>query len=143
MTTVKHSRHGRPPTPPVTLPDIRFEAEALADWIKETEGPQRRPECTGQILGLAIVLHRAGKQPWPTRQQIKAHTGVSLPMIDVVMSQRQAKGMISVYTSTRPGNVQKRTSVITQRHVRPSQELLNVVLARQIDYLLDLPRSRQ
>jgi len=113
------SRLGRVPAPPVTLPDINQEAQAIADWLKDREGAQRRPEQTARVLALAVKLHLDGQKPWPTRQQVADHTGVSLPMLDVVMSQRQATKDITVWTATVSGNIKKHESVITQRFIQP------------------------
>lgn len=119
---------GRVPTPPVVLPDVTYEADILATWLKETEAPQRRPEATAKILALIVKLHLDGMKPWPTRRQVQAHLGVSLPMIDVVLSQRQASGQLTVWTRTVEGNVVQRLSVITLRFIQPSQELINIVV---------------
>lgn len=118
---------GRIPTGPVVLPDVSFEAGVLADWIKETEAPQRRPDATAKVLALAVLLHLDGMRSWPTRAQVCAHLKVSLPMIDVVLSQRQASGHLTVWTTTVEGNVARRPSVITLRHIQPSQELLDII----------------
>lgn len=118
---------GRVPAPPVSLPDISYETDIIANWLKDREGPQRRPEQTARILALAVRLHLDGVKPWPVRRQVSAHTGVSLPMLDVVMSQRQANGDISVWTATVKGNIRKHESVITQKFVQPSEELITLV----------------
>jgi len=120
-------RLGRIPAPPVTLPPIEYEAQALAEWLKEREGPQRRPEQTARVLALAVLLHLDDRKPWPVRRQVSEHTGVSLPMHDVIMSQRQASGDITVWTATVSGNIKKHESVITQRFIQPSDELIAVV----------------
>lgn len=120
-------RLGRVPAPPVALPDINQEAQVIADWLKEREGPQRRPEQTARVLALAVKLHLAGQKPWPVRRQVAEHTGVSLPMLDVVMSQRQASKDITVWTATASGNIKKHESVITQRFIQPSDELIKIV----------------
>jgi len=122
---------GRVPAPSVTLPAIDDEAEIIADWLKDHEAAQRRPEQTARVLALAVRLHLDGVQPWPVRRQVSAHTGVSLPMLDVVMSQRQASGHISVWTATVKGNIAKHDSVITQKFVQPSQELLDLIVRAQ------------
>jgi hypothetical protein len=129
------SRLGRVPAPPVDLPPIEHEAQVIADWLKDHEGPQRRPEQTARVLALAVKLYLDGQRPWPVRRQVSAHTGVSLPMLDVVMSQRQASKDITVWTSTISGNVRKHESVITQRFIQPSDELIQIV-QRGIDTLL-------
>jgi len=109
------------------LPGIWREAGLIADWLKEREGPQRRPEQTGRVLALAVRLHLDGGLPWPVRRQVSEHTGVSLPMIDVVISQRQASGDLKVDWGIRKGNVKKHQSVITDRFIRPSRELIDLV----------------
>jgi len=123
----KSARLGRIPAPPVALPPIEYEAQALAEWLKEREGPQRRPEQTARVLALAVLLHLDDRKPWPVRRQVSEHTGVSLPMLDVVMSQRQASGDITVWTATVSGNIKKHESVITQRFIQPSDELIKIV----------------
>jgi len=121
------TRLGRVAAPPVALPSIEDEAQVIADWLQEREGPQRRPEQTARVLALAVKLHLDGRRPWPVRRQVSEHTGVSLPMIDVIMSQRQASQDITVWTTTVMGNVKKHESIITQRFIQPSDELINVV----------------
>jgi hypothetical protein len=130
LTTTRPARLGRVPAPPVALPEISFETGVIADWLKDREGPQRRPEQTARVLALAVVLHLHpdGIQCWPVRRQVSTHTGVSLPMLDVVMSQRQANGDISVWTTTVKGNINRsRESSITQKFVQPSKELIDLV----------------
>lgn len=120
-------RLGRIPATPVVLPDIEFEAQAIADWLVAREEAQRRPEQTARVLALAVKLHLDGQQPWPVRRQVSEHTGVSLPMLDVVMSQRQASGDITVWTATVSGNIKKHESIVTQRFIQPSDELIEIV----------------
>ena len=128
MSLTGKPKLGRLPAAPLVLPDISYESGVIADWLKEREGPQRRPEQTAKVLALAVKLHLDGVRPWPIRRQVAAHTGVSLPQIDVVVSQRQANGDINVWTATVKGNINRsRESVITQKFIQPSQELLDVV----------------
>lgn len=121
---MSQGRLGRTPTPPVELPDIDYEAEALADFLKERDGPQRHPIQTAKVLALAAALHLDGMRPWPIRKQIQEHTGVSLPMIDVVMSQRQASKDIRIWNITKRGNIKTRDSTITLKLVKPSPQIL-------------------
>jgi hypothetical protein len=48
-------------------------------------------------------------------------------MIDTIMSQRQANQDITVWTATVSGNIKKHESVITQRFIQPSDELIEIV----------------
>jgi hypothetical protein len=116
---------GRLPAPPVPLPDVAFAAQAITEWLQH-EGAQRRPEQTGRVLALAVLLHRT-RQPWPTRHQVHEHLDVSLPMIDTVISQRQATGHLTVEIKVVPGNIQRRSSSISVKYLVPSAELVAVV----------------
>jgi hypothetical protein len=117
---------GRAPAPPVPLPDVEAAAQAITEWLQQHEGAQRRPEQTGRVLALAVKLHARG-QPWPTRRQVHEHLGVSLPMIDTVISQRQATGHLKVVIEVVPGNIQRRTSTVSVKYLVPCAELVAAV----------------
>ena len=127
------ARMGRKATPPVDLPPISsFEIGGVADWLQAQENMQRKPEATAKVLILAVKLYKKN-QPWPTRRQIADYLQVSLPLIDVALSQRQATGHIQVVLQVEEGNIQSRRSVITRRFLQPSPELIELVARLERD----------
>lgn len=125
--STRPSRIGRRAAPPVELPDVRLAAAAIADYLKDRDGPQRRPEVTARILALAVLLYLDHRRPWPTRDQVKQHLDVSKPMIDVVISKGQALKDLKVLQATKRGNIKARDSITTQRFLRPSDQLVDIV----------------
>jgi hypothetical protein len=113
--------------PKTALPQVsEFVAQQLAEWIQSHEQMQRLPTGTAKVLILATLLHRK-RQPWPTRQEVADHLGVSRPLVDMVVSQRSATGHIEVLIKTKQGFVARRPSVIRERYVVPSGGVTRVV----------------
>lgn len=113
--------------PKSTLPVVtEYETRALAEWLHSREQMQRRPEATAKVLILAVKLARANL-PWPTRQEVAQHLGVSRPLVDMVLSQRTATSHLEVVIVTTMGNVAKRPSVRRERHVKPCDDIIKVV----------------
>lgn len=113
--------------PKTALPQVsEFVAQQLAAYIQSIEQMQRTPIGTAKVLVLATLLHRKG-EPWPTRQEAADHLGVSRPLVDMVVSQRSATGHIEVLIEVKSGYVARRPSVIRERHIRPSHEIIRVV----------------
>jgi len=56
-----------------------------------------------------------------------------MPLVDVAISQRRAQGIINVVIETRQGAVKQRASVVTDKFLEPSAELLAVVEAAERD----------
>jgi len=109
------------------LPEIRDEEiTAVTEWLQSRERTQRRPEATAKLLILAVKLYRT-RTPWPTRPAIAEHLGVSLPLVDVAISQRRAEGLIKVVIETTQGHVRQRKSVITHKFIEPCEELAQIV----------------
>jgi predicted transcriptional regulator len=110
------------------LPEINdYVAHCLAKWLHSREEMQRTPHATAKVLSLAVKLDQA-KQPWPTRQAVADHLHVSRPMVDVVLSQRRGTKHLKVRIVTKKGNVARRVSVIQERYVKPSADIIKVVL---------------
>lgn len=99
---------------------------AVTEWLFSRETMQRRPEATAKLLVLAVKLHQI-RRPWPTRPAVAGHLGVSLPLVDVAISQRRASGLLKMVIETTRGHVKQRASVVTQRFLEPSDELIKVV----------------
>lgn len=111
----------------ITLPEVsEYVAEQLAAYIQSIEQMQRLPTSTAKVLVLSVLLHRKN-QPWPTRQEVADHLGVSRPLVDMVVSQRSATGHIEVLIETKQGFVARRPSVIRERYIKPSDEIIKVV----------------
>lgn len=102
------------------------EVDAVVDYLQSFERTQRRPEATAKLLVLAVKLHQK-HVPWPSRPAVAAHLDVSLPLVDVAISQRRAQGIIKVVIETTQGHVRKRPSVITHRYIEPSPSLVEAV----------------
>ena len=111
----------------VPLPAISsHEINVVTDWLYSQERMQRRPEATAKLLILAVKLHKT-HSPWPTRPAIAKHLGVSMPLVDVAVSQRRAQGLITLAIETTRGFNRQRVSVVTHRFVVPSDELIKLV----------------
>ena len=111
----------------IALPEVSdYVAEQLAAYIQSIEQMQRTPTGTAKVLVLSVLLHRK-KQAWPTRQDVADHLGVSRPLVDMVVSQRSATGHIDVLVETKQGFVARRPSVIRERYIVPSDEIIKVV----------------
>ena len=100
--------------------------EKVTDWLYNQERMQRRPEATAKLLVLVCNLYRR-RIPWPTRPAVAQALGVSMPLIDVAISQRRAQKLIEVVIETKQGHVKQRASVITEKYIEPCAELLKVV----------------
>ena len=100
--------------------------QAVVEYLQSLEHSQRRPEATARLLVLVVKLYLA-RIPWPSRPVVAGHLGVSLPLVDVAISQRRAQKLIKVVIETVRGRVKRRDSVITHRYIEPCPELLRVV----------------
>jgi hypothetical protein len=99
---------------------------SLVEWIRGRENMQRPPETTAKILAFMVMLDDR-HLPFPTRPIVAEHLGVSVPAIDVVLSQRQATDDIAVYIDVEKGRVRQRMSTVKVRRVVPSDEIKAVV----------------
>lgn len=88
-------------------------------------------EATEKVMALVIKLHLDDMQPWPRRKRVAELTGVSLPMLDTVMSRLQETGQITIWTATRSGN--RSPDVTVQKFVQPSQDALNGEARPRVD----------
>lgn len=78
------------------LPQVgEHEVQTFAERIQRREQMQRSPVGTAKVLILAAKLQEEGR-PWPTRREIADQLGVSLPLVDMVVSQRSATGDIDI-----------------------------------------------
>jgi hypothetical protein len=103
-----------------------FAVDQLTAWLREKGQIQRPPAATAKVLVLACKLFEKSL-PFPTRDQVAKHLGVSVPTVDVVLSQRQASGDIKIVRQLVNGNVQQRPSTITLRLVILSEEITTLV----------------
>jgi hypothetical protein len=103
-------------------------AQKLVDWLKDREQMQRPPEATAKVLAFIILAYEK-KLPFPTRPELAAHLGISVPSVDVVLSQRQGTKDIRIISRLKKGNVQQRVSTIKFRIVIPTnKEMVKLVL---------------
>jgi hypothetical protein len=102
--------------------------QKLVDWLKDREQMQRPPEATAKVLAFIILAYEK-RLPFPTRPQLAAHLGISVPSVDVVLSQRQGTKDIRIVSRLKKGNVQQRVSTIKFRIVIPTnKEMIKLVL---------------
>jgi hypothetical protein len=114
------------PGEPETLPPVNsYVINGITDWLYGRERMQRRPEATAKVLWLVCTLHKE-RIPWPTRPAVSNHLGVSMPLVDVAISQRRADGLLTVVIETKRGHVKQRASVVTDKYIEPSEELFKV-----------------
>ena len=112
---------------PIVLPNIlSSEVQAVVNYLQLLEHSQRQPEATARLLVLVVKMHHT-HTPWPTRGEVARHLGISMPLVDVAISQRQAQGLIRVVTKYAQGFVKRRGSVIMQKFVIPSPDLIAAV----------------
>ena len=79
------------------------------------------------MLALAVKLHLDGQKPWPVRRQVsRAYWSVTA---DDRRDYVAAAGEPGYYRLDRyrSGNVKKHESIITQRFIQPSDELIEIV----------------
>jgi len=81
-------------------------------------------EATEKVLALVVKLHRDGMQPWPPRARVSELTGVSLPMLDEVLTQLVATEQISVWTTFTKGNLRPHENGWVKKFIQPSQQVL-------------------
>ena len=119
MKTPTHRlRAALPPISPYVL-------TTMTEWLYGRERMQRRPEATAKVLCLVCALHR-DRRPWPTRPAVAKALDVSMPLVDVAISQRRADGLLTVVIETKQGHVKQRASVITEKFIKPCEELFKI-----------------
>ena len=111
---------------PETLPPVNsYVINEITEWLYGRKRMQRRPEATAKVLWLVCMLHK-DRIPWPTRPAVSGHLGVSMPLVDVAISQRRADGLLTVVIETKRGHVKQRASVVTDKYIEPSEELFKI-----------------
>jgi hypothetical protein len=105
-----------------------YVVDQLTKLLRERGQTQRPPAATAKVLALIVKLndHRP-PLPFPTRPVIAAHLDISVPTVDVVLSQRQATDDIKIVTETKKGNVANRPSTIKVRYIIPNPEIAKCV----------------
>ena len=94
--------------------------------LEQRDTPTRRPEVMASILALVTELHRL-KRPLATREAMARALGCSVHTIDMTLSSKEGEGLIALDIRTREGNVEQRASVVKDRFVVPSDDLLRAV----------------
>jgi hypothetical protein len=102
------------------------ETDAVVEYLLSLEHSQRKPQATARLLVLAVKLHLT-RQPWPTRPELAKHLNVSLPLVDVAISQRRAQGLITVLIECKMGGVKGRQSTVTHKFIEPCATLIAAV----------------
>lgn len=90
----------------------------------------RPPRQAAKLLAFIVQLHTApgGPRPFPTRKQVAAHLGISVPTIDAVINLHVAEGNLTTRTEFVGGNVkQRRASAKKIRYLIPSPVLLSIL----------------
>jgi hypothetical protein len=82
--------------------------------------------ATAKFLVFCVILHDAG-EPFPPRRDVAQHLGVSIPLIDTALSQRQGTKHISIRLEFTQGNVRRRVSTVRHRMIEPCEELIRLV----------------
>jgi hypothetical protein len=99
---------------------------AVMTWLQEEEPIMRPPVATAKFLVFCVILHDAG-EPFPPRRDVAQHLGVSIPLIDTALSQRQGTKHISIRLEFTQGNVRRRVSTVRHRMIEPCEELIRLV----------------
>lgn len=114
---------------PAVTDEFEHAVEKLANVLRDRSGSQRTPDQTARVLVLLVKMWQSRPPiPFPSRDQVKDHLGVSLSCVDVVLSYRQGTGDISIAYETTRGNVARRPhSTVRRRFVVPSREIQGIV----------------
>lgn len=109
-----------------TIPEVPAAAvEAITEMLIEDQNILRPPTKAAHMLALICKLHELSR-PFPRREEVAAALNASVSTIDAALSTRLDQGYIRLYIETRPGNVQRRDSVIRDRYYEPSDKLMRV-----------------
>lgn len=112
-----------PVTPP-GVPDVpAFVVDAITRMLIEDQQLNRPPEKAAHLLAIICKLYEQ-RRPFPRRREVADKIGSPLATVDAALSTRLDEDYIKVRIETRPGNVQKRNSVIRERYYDPSDKLL-------------------
>ena len=105
------------------VPDVpAFVVDAITKMLIEDQQLNRPPEKAAHLLAIICKLYEQ-RRPFPRRRDIADKIGSPLATVDAALSTRLDEDYISVRIETRPGNVQKRNSVIRERYYDPSDKL--------------------
>lgn len=99
--------------------------DAITDMLIEEQGILRPPTKAAHLLAIICELHRQGR-PFPQRETVAEEIQAAVSTVDAALSTRIDEGYITPRIETKPGNVQRRGSVIRQRYYDPSPRLLTV-----------------
>lgn len=103
-----------------------YVVNAVTDWLLDHEGMQRPPEQAAKILVFIRELHRL-HLPFPKRDDVAAHLGVSKSSVDAVINHRRRTQDIIEVAEFTEGHVGYRPSSRRQRFIMPSPELANII----------------
>jgi hypothetical protein len=108
------------------IPDVSpLAVDAITEMLIEDQGILRPPVKAAHLLALICKLHEQNR-PFPRREDVAEAIGAGVSTIDAALSTRLDEKYIELRIETRPGNVERRHSVIRERYYEPSQKLLNV-----------------
>lgn len=70
--------------------------DRLTEYLRARSWSQRPANATARVFVLIIRLWQ-DKTPFPTRQEVADHLGVSVPTVDLVLARRNAGDLQIVY----------------------------------------------
>ena len=100
--------------------------DAITDMLISDQGMLRPPEKSAKLLALIVELHKQHK-PFPPREGVAEAIGASISTVDASLSTRLNEGYVTLRVETPEGNVRRRNSVVRERYLVPSKDLLRVV----------------
>ena len=107
------------------VPDVpAFVVSAITKMLIEDQQLNRPPEKAAHLLAIICKLYEQ-RRPFPRRREVADKIGSPLATVDAALSTRLDEDYIRVRVETRPGNVQKRNSVIRERYYDPSDKLFS------------------
>ena len=104
-----------------------FVESYMVDWRRGRVPSQRPPRAHALQLAFVSFL-KEDNRPFPPREVVAKHLGISIPSVDVFLSQAEDEGEITIERGYRPGNVKQRPSTIKVRWVIPSPEVYDSVM---------------
>jgi len=114
MATNRLDNRGDGPLPAVD----RAAVARLTAWLRGRSWSQRPAQATASALALMVRLW-ADRRPFPTRQAVADHLGVSVPTVDLVLRRHKNGDLLIVYEGGAP-------VLRGKRWVVPSDEIVAV-----------------
>lgn len=106
---------------------------AILGYLSSQHDTQRPPEKCAAILATLADLQERG-EPAPTREELAKMADCSKFTVDACLSTRIAQGHVKLEIRTRPGNVQRRESIIKERFYILSNPLMDRIKEAKKQY---------